>query len=141
MLKLNTVFIKFNRLYGYLEKTYFNILFFVLVPEHIVLLDPDLPKHVLSSPNLFSRSDLLNKSAPFYANGLLMARGQHHEWQKKILSRAFTPQKLRDYSQIMDKHADILIKVDNCSRDNRIDPLPSSLSVRPLVTSSQENWA
>ena len=52
-----------------------------------------------------------------------MATGQQHEWQKKIISCAFTPQKLREYSEIMNKHAEILVKVSTCTKNNRKAPI------------------
>lgn len=80
------------------------------LPEQVVLLDPEFPKYVLSHPETFVRSDLLDKAVPLYKNGLLLARGEAHKWQRKILSRAFTPEKLRSYMVTSNKHAKILIE-------------------------------
>ena len=77
----------------------------------MVLLDPEYPKHVFSRPDLFVRSDLLEKACPFFAKGLLSAKGEEHRWQKSVLSRAFTPEKQRVYVEVGNKFAERFVQV------------------------------
>ena len=84
---------------------------FDTVPEHVVLLNPDYPKHVFTKTDLFVRSDLLEKACPFFTKGLLQAKGEEHKWQKSILSRAFTPEKQKVYVEVGNKFSDQLVQV------------------------------
>ena len=68
-------------------------------------------KEVLSQPNIFQRSKFFKKFIPQVGDGLLSSIGEHHRFQKKLLSKPFSNSNLINYVSVFEKHADVLVKV------------------------------
>ena len=77
----------------------------------VVLLKQEYVKYVLSRPDKFVRSDTLGKIFPLAGQGLLIAEGEPHRHQKKLLGKAFSTTQMKYYIPVFNKHAVVLEKV------------------------------
>ena len=77
----------------------------------MVLLKPDYVKYVLSRPDHFVRKNIFERYFPLTGQGLIIAEGEPHRQQKKLLGQSFSTTQMKHYIPVFHKHAVVLAKV------------------------------
>ena len=77
----------------------------------VVLLKPEFAKYVLTRPESFPRNQFFQKYFPLAGEGLLVAGGEHHRYQKRLLGKAFSMIQMKYYVPVFNRHANVLIEV------------------------------
>ena len=63
----------------------------------VFLLKPEFSKYVLTRPESFPRTQVFRKYFPFTGEGLLVAGGEHHRYQRRLLGKAFSMTQMKYY--------------------------------------------
>ena len=90
------------------------ILSLILVPTKglVVLLRSEYMKEVLSKPDIFPKTNVLNLFFPLFGNGLATATGESHRFQRKFFAKPFSMVHMKHYVPVFNKHAGILTEVN-----------------------------
>ena len=59
----------------------------------------------------YERSDILGELFPMIKNGLFMANGKEHAWQRKLLNPVFSQSSVLEFVKTFDSAIENLIKV------------------------------
>ena len=77
----------------------------------MVLLKPDYIKYVLSRPDYFGRKMFFQKYFPLTGEGVVVAEGEPHRHQTKLLGKACSTTQMKYYIPVFNKHTVALAKV------------------------------
>ena len=78
----------------------------------MVLLQSEYMKEVLSKPDIFPKTNVLNLFFPLFGNGLATATGESHRFQRKFFTKSFSMIYMKHYVPLFNKHAGILTEVN-----------------------------
>ena len=87
-------------------------LFVVPTKGLVVLLRSEYMKEVLSKPDIFPKTNVLNLFFPLFGNGLATATGESHRFQRKFFTKPFSMVHMKYYVPLFNKHAGILTEVN-----------------------------
>ncbi|XP_057317679.1 cytochrome P450 3A16-like isoform X2 [Hydractinia symbiolongicarpus] len=77
----------------------------------IVVTNPSDMKYILSRPDSFKRNDFFPQFLPLVGDGLLVATGEHHRFQKRVILKALSQSSMKSYLPVFNKHTDVLVKL------------------------------
>lgn len=77
----------------------------------VVVTNPGDMKYILSRPDSFKRNDFFPQFLPLVGDGLLVATGEHHRFQKRVILKALSQSSMKSYLPVFNKHTDVLVQV------------------------------
>lgn len=77
----------------------------------VVVTNPGDMKYILSRPDSFKRNDFFPQFLPLVGDGLLVATGEHHRFQKRVILKALSQSSMKSYLPVFNKHTDVLVQL------------------------------
>lgn len=95
----------------YKDEGAFRMTMNAFVGEAVFLTNFDDFKLIVSRPAIYERNNFFKRYFPLLGDGLLSATGRLHQFQKKLLLKAFSKLHLKNYTETFNQHSRVLVKI------------------------------